>query len=225
MCIRDRDYVFVHRSQMDAFVKTAKAWAAEHLRDIHDKDYSCVIDDRSFKRLQTTLQDAEEKGARIINLHGDQKPDASKRKMPLQLVLDTTPEMTIRQRETFGPVLTVLPYDRPEDVIDYVRSHDRPLAMYPFSKNRQLVDRYVTQIMSGGVTVNDALYHVAQHDLPFGGVGASGMGHYHSREGFETFSKLRPVFEQAPFSAMKLLQPPYGRFADRVYGLLVKLKA
>lgn len=218
------DYVFVHKDQLDAFLAEAEAWAGEHMRQIDSEDYSAVIDDRAFQRLHDTLADARAKGARVINLHGDQQPDAANRKMPLHLVLDTTPDMTIRQRETFGPILMVLTYDSHDEVIDHIRDHDRPLAIYPFAEDDAVIDRYVNDTMSGGVTVNDALYHVAQHDLPFGGVGASGMGHYHGREGFETFSKMRPVFHQAGFSAMKLLQPPYGKFADRVYGALVKLK-
>ena len=98
------------------------------------------------------------------------------------------------------------------------------LAIYPFTENRQLQSLYIDRIMSGGVTVNDALYHVAQHDLPFGGVGASGMGHYHAYEGFTTFSKLRPVFYQAKFSAMKFLAPPYGKSATWVFNLLARMK-
>ena len=103
-------------------------------------------------------------------------------------------------------------------------SHDRPLALYPFTNDKNLAQLYIDRIMSGGVTVNDALFHVAQHDIPFGGVGPSGMGHYHGYEGFVSLSKLRPIFYQAGFSSMKFLQPPYGKFANTVYNLLVKLK-
>jgi coniferyl-aldehyde dehydrogenase len=133
--------------------------------------------------------------------------------------------MIIRERETFGPILTVLTYKDPDEVIEYVNGKDRPLALYPFTKDKELAQLYIDRIMSGGVTVNDALFHVAQHDLPFGGVGPSGMGHYHGYEGFVTFSKLRPVFYQAGFSAMKYLRPPYGKFATRVYDFLVKSKS
>jgi coniferyl-aldehyde dehydrogenase len=132
--------------------------------------------------------------------------------------------MTIRNRETFGPILMVLTYREPEEVIRYVNGHDRPLALYPFTNDKELQELYIGRIMSGGVTVNDALYHVGQHDLPFGGVGDSGMGHYHGYEGFVTFSKLRPVFYQAGFSALKFLAPPYGRLATKALNLLVKLK-
>ena len=220
------DYVFVHKTQVDQFVEKTKAWVAEHVPDIQSKDYTSIIDDRSFQRLVDTLKDAEDKGARVINLSptGEQ-PDPSTRKIPLHLVLDTTEEMTIRNRETFGPLLMVMTYEQPEEVIEYINSKDRPLAFYPFSNDKQLVGNYLDRVMSGGVTVNDALFHVGQHDLPFGGVGPSGMGQYHGYDGFMAFSKLRPIFYQAPFSAMKFLQPPYGKFATWVYNFLVKMRA
>jgi coniferyl-aldehyde dehydrogenase len=219
------DYVFVHETQKDEFIRLAQAYVAKHCPDINHKDYTSVIDERSYQRLLDTLEDARTKGASITNLSGEQQPNPELRKIPLHIVSDTTAEMTIRQRETFGPLLMLLTYTDPQEVIDYVNAHDRPLAFYPFSNNAQLTDRYIERIMSGGVTVNDALFHVAQHDIPFGGVGPSGMGHYHGYEGFVTFSKLRPVFYQPGFSAMKFLRPPYGGFADWVYKLLVKLKS
>ncbi|MEM7360241.1 MAG: coniferyl aldehyde dehydrogenase [Pseudomonadota bacterium] len=219
------DYVFVHESQRDEFIELAKAYAAEHCPDIEHKDYTSIIDDHSFQRLMSTLDDARTKGATIINLSDTQEANPESRKIPMHLVLDTTEEMTIRQRETFGPLLMVLSYNDPQEVIDYVNERDRPLAFYPFSNDKKLVQRYIDSVMSGGVTVNDALFHVAQHDLPFGGVGPSGMGHYHGKEGFMSFSKLRPVFYQAAFNLMPMLAPPYGKFADRVFGFIQKLKS
>jgi coniferyl-aldehyde dehydrogenase len=219
------DYVFVHENQKDEFIRLARAYAGKHCPDINHKDYTSVIDDKSFERLLGTLEDARSKGATIDNLNEGQEPNPELRKLPVHIVSDTTPEMIIRQRETFGPLLMLLTYKEPEEVISYVNEHDRPLALYPFSNNASLVERYIERIMSGGVTVNDALFHVAQHDIPFGGVGASGMGHYHGYEGFVTFSKLRPVYYQPGFSVMQFLRPPYGKFADRVYNLLVKMKS
>jgi coniferyl-aldehyde dehydrogenase len=218
------DYVFVHESQREAFIEKSKDWVKKHIPDINSKDYTSIIDDRSFRRLEETLQDARDKGATIVNLSGDQPGNREARKMPVHLVLDTTGNMSIRNRETFGPILMVLTYKEPEEVIKYINGQDRPLAMYPFTKDKELAQVYIDRIMSGGVTVNDALFHVAQHDMPFGGVGPSGMGHYHGHEGFTTFSKLRPVFYQASWTSMKFLAPPYGKFADRVYNFLVKSK-
>lgn len=218
------DYVFVHESQRDEFVKLASAYAAKHCPDIEHTDYTSLIDDRAMARITDTLEDAREKGATIVNLCGDQPANPATRKFPMTVVMDTTPDMTIRNRETFGPLLMVMTYKEHQEVVDYVNSHDRPLALYPFTNDRKLQDMYIERVMSGGVTVNDALFHVAQHDIPFGGVGPSGMGHYHGREGFETFSKMRPVFYQAGFSAMQYLRPPYGKFATRVFDFLMKFK-
>jgi coniferyl-aldehyde dehydrogenase len=217
------DYVFVHESQREEFIRLTKAYVAEHCPDINHADYTSIIDDRSFKRLEETLQDARDKGATVINL-SEQEPNPELRKLPLHLVLDTTPDMIIRQRETFGPLLMVLTYRQPDEVMAYVNSHDRPLAFYPFTNDKALAETYIEHIMSGGVTVNDALFHVAQHDLPFGGVGPSGMGHYHGYEGFVACSKMRPVFYQANRTAMKFLAPPYGKLATRMLDTMIKMK-
>jgi coniferyl-aldehyde dehydrogenase len=218
------DYVFVHENQKEAFVDKARGYVQKHCPDINSSDYTSIIDDRSFTRLQETLDDARGKGATVINLCGDQRGDARRRKFPLHLVLDTSEDMLIRQREIFGPILMVLTYTEPRQAIDYVNSHDRPLALYPFTHDQNLAERYIELIMSGGVTVNDALFHVAQHDLPFGGIGASGMGHYHGYEGFVACSKMRPVFYQARNSALKFISPPYGKFATTVLESMMKLK-
>ena len=219
------DYVFVHESQRDAFVQATKDYVAKHCPDINSDDYTSIIDDRSVQRLAATLKDASDKGATVINLSPSQEINYETRKFPLHLVLDTTEDMTIRTRETFGPLLMVLTYKEPGEVVDYVNARDRPLALYPFTNDKKLCSMYIDRIMSGGVTVNDALFHVAQHDIPFGGVGPSGMGHYHGYEGFVTFSKLRPVHYQAGFSAMQFLRPPYGKFATWIFNLLVKMKS
>ena len=218
------DYVFVHQTQIEAFVEKAKAYAIKHCPDIEHQDYTSIIDDKSFARLLSTLDDAKQKGARVVNLGNQQKVNQEKRKLAMHLVLDTTEDMVIRQRETFGPLLMVLPYQEPQEVIDYINDRDRPLALYPFSYDKELVQRYINNIMSGGVTVNDALFHVAQHDLPFGGVGPSGMGHYHGYDGFVSCSKMRPVFYQAKVNAVTLMAPPYGKLADRIFKALLKLK-
>ena len=219
------DYVLLDESQRDRFVELARDWVRRHVPDIESADYTSIIDQRSFQRLVDTIEDARGKGATVINLCGDQQPDASLRKFPLCLVLDTRDDMIVRNRETFGPILMVETYDRPEQAIEFVNSHPDPLALYPFSNDAALVQRYIEAIPCGGVTVNDALLHVGQHDLPFGGLGQSGMGHYHGREGFEACSKLLPVFHQARWTAVSYLTPPYRKLATRVLDLLVKLKS
>ncbi|MET1218975.1 MAG: coniferyl aldehyde dehydrogenase [Glaciecola sp.] len=217
------DYLFVHESQIDAFLAGAKKWVQKHIPDITAKDYTSLIDAVSFNRIATTVEDAKAKGATVINLN-EQVPNAELRKYPVTIIMDITDEMTIANRETFGPLLLVMPYHDKQDVVDYIVKRDRPLAFYPFTNSRALSDFYIENVMSGGVSVNDALFHVAQHDLPFGGIGPSGMGHYHGYEGFLTFSKLRPVFYQAPVSSLKFLYPPYGKMANQVIKTLGKLK-
>ena len=126
------------------------------------------------------------------------------------------------QREIFGPILPLCSYTSLDSVINQINAGPRPLAVYPFSYDTTQVQKIIDRVMSGGVSVNDALFHVGQHDLPFGGVGDSGMGHYHGHEGFETFSKMRPVFYQTRFSSMRFLWPPYGKFANRVLAFLTR---
>ena len=134
-------------------------------------------------------------------------------------------DVELLQREIFGPILPIRAYDSLETVIQTINAGARPLAIYPFSSDRRRIQMLLDRVMSGGVSVNEALFHVAQHDLPFGGVGESGMGHYHGREGFDTFSKLRPVFYQAPFSAIQLMfQPPYGARAEKIINWLIKVR-
>ncbi|MBD1572932.1 coniferyl aldehyde dehydrogenase [Vibrio sp. S17_S38] len=217
------DYVFVHEDQKEEFIEKSKAWISAHCPDIHHIDYTSIISDDAFVRLSETLVDAEERGATVMNMC-DQEANASTRKLPLTYIFDAPDDSIIALRETFGPILMVKTYKTPDEVIDYIVARDRPLAFYPFSNNKALVNRYIGSVMSGGVCVNDAMFHVGQHDLPFGGVGGSGMGHYHGYEGFTTFSKLRPVFYQASFSFMKFLAPPYGDFATKVLNLLAKIK-
>jgi len=223
ICI-DVDYVFVPENRIDDFVNAACTYVQSNCPDIHGPDYTSIIDQRAFERLSASLADAEGKGARLINLTGEQIADPDTRKLPPYLVLDASEDMELLQREIFGPVLPVLPYREPQEVVDHVNRHDRPLAFYPFSNNRDLQDFYLRHIMSGGVCINDVLLQFAQHDMPFGGIGASGMGQYHAFEGFMTFSKMRPVFYQARFSALKLLSPLHGKLANRLLGMIMKIK-
>ncbi|PRC92007.1 coniferyl aldehyde dehydrogenase [Solimicrobium silvestre] len=217
------DYVYLPAGCEEVFAAEAKRVVTERYPDINHNDYTSIIDQRSYDRLQATLDDAIAKGARVVNLFEDCKPDANQRKFPLTLVFNVTDEMEIMQREIFGPLLPIKTYQYAQEVVDYVNAHDRPLAFYPFTHDKALQDFYITRVMSGGVSVNTALLHVAQHDIPFGGVGASGMGHYHGLEGFTTFSKMRPVFYQGRFSAIKLMMlPPYEKSANKVINMLIK---
>lgn len=219
------DYVFLPQGREPEFIAHCQRLFDERYPDINATDYTAIIDERAYRRLQDTLADAGQKGATLVNLADKQHPQAELRKFPPHLILNPTEDMLLMQREIFGPLLPILTYRNKEEVVDYINRHERPLALYPFTHKRELQDFYISHVMSGGVSVNEGLLHVGQHDLPFGGVGASGMGHYHSREGFNTFSKLRPIFYQGPFSAVQLLfQPPYAKRALRFLNLLLRFK-
>jgi coniferyl-aldehyde dehydrogenase len=216
------DHLWLPRTKVDAFVQAAQAIVPQRYPSLASKDYTAIIDQRAFERLLAALDDARARGARLIQLVPGPAHDAATRKIAPVIVLDAPDDSILWQREIFGPILPMRGYDDLEQVIRVINAGPRPLAIYPFSGNPATVQMLIDRIMSGGVSVNDALFHVGQHDLPFGGVGESGMGHYHGKEGFETFSKLRPVFYQARFSALKFMAPPYGSFADRLLGFLMK---
>jgi coniferyl-aldehyde dehydrogenase len=220
------DYVFLPRGAEAEFVSHCKRLFAKRYPDVNGPDFTSIIDQRSYDRLSAALEDARAKGATLIDLAEGQKPDARARKFAPHLVLNPTDEMEVMRREIFGPFLPIQVYGEPQEVVDALNSRDRPLAVYPFTRNGATRDFYISHVMSGGVAVNDAILHVAQHDLPFGGVGASGMGHYHGREGFDTFSKLRPVFEQGPLSLVQLfLQPPYSRWSRRLIDFMIQMRS
>jgi coniferyl-aldehyde dehydrogenase len=219
------DYLFLPTGTEQAFVEHAQRLVGARYPDLNGPDYTSIIDQRAYDRLVDTLEDARAKGATVVNLAPNQQPDPARRKFPPHLLLNVTDDMIVMQREIFGPLLPVKTYRSADEVAAYVNSKDRPLAIYPFTHDRALQDFYITRVMSGGVSVNEGILHVGQHDLPFGGVGASGMGHYHGYEGFVTFSKLRPVFYQAPFSSIQMMfQPPYGPRTHWILKMLLKLK-
>ena len=216
------DHAWLPEGKVDEFVRLAQAIVPARYPSLALTDYTSIIDQRSFDRLLNALEEARAGGAKLIQLLPGPAFDAATRKIAPVIVLDAPAGSALMTREIFGPILPIHGYRSLDEVIEAVNAADRPLAVYPFSNDRAKVQHLLDHIMSGGVSVNDALLHVAQHDLPFGGVGPSGMGHYHGREGFETFSKLRPVFHQARWSAMKLVGPPYGRFADMMLKFLIK---
>jgi coniferyl-aldehyde dehydrogenase len=216
------DHAYLPRRRVDEFVRLAREIAAQRFPSLQSPDYTSIIDARAFDRLLQALDEARRGGARVVPLLDGPPHDASTRRIAPHIVIDAPAGSALMQREIFGPILPLVGYDTLDDVIALVNAGPRPLAIYPFSRDRATVQRLLDRVMSGGVSVNDALFHVGQHDLPFGGVGESGMGHYHGREGFETFSKMRPVFYQARLSPLKFLGPPYGRFAERLLAFLTR---
>jgi coniferyl-aldehyde dehydrogenase len=216
------DHVWLPRAKVAPFVELARQIVPLCYPSLQSPDYTSIIDERSFNRLVDALREAADGGATLVPLMPGPPFDAATRKIAPHIVLDAPESCELMQREIFGPILPLRGYDTLEDVVSTVNAGPRPLALYPFSNDARRVDMLIDRVMSGGVTVNDALFHVAQHDLPFGGVGESGMGHYHGHEGFNTFSKLRPVFRQSRMSSLSLMRPPYGRFADRLLKFLMR---
>jgi len=217
------DYLFLPEGKVETFVEHAKRLVHQRYPNLSSPDYTSIIDEASYQRLWETLEDAKAKGATLVNLANGHEGEAKTRKFPPHIVLNVTDDMLIMQREIFGPLLPIKTYGNRNEVADYINSKDRPLALYPFTKDAALRDYYINNIISGGVTVNNCLLHVGQHDMPFGGVGASGMGQYHGYEGFITFSKLRPVHYQGFFDGLNPLKPPYTRMTDRILKFLIKL--
>lgn len=219
------DYAFVPNDRIDSFVEHMQRAVAEmYPRLATNPDYTSIVSDRHFARLQGLLEDARAKGARIVTINPAAETfDPTRRKQPPVLVLGATPEMKLMQEEIFGPILPVLGYDRIEEAISYINRHDRPLALYWFGADSASRDKVLNQTISGGVTLNDCIWHIAQEDQPFGGVGASGTGSYHGEWGFRTFSKEKPVFTQPRLNGMFLMYPPYGKTFERMLALLKRI--
>ncbi len=221
MCVAP-DYLFVPANKVETFIEAAKATVFARYSELESKDYTSIIDQKAYDRLMDTLQDARKKGAEIINLlPGDENKDSIRKISPL-IAKNVTEEMRLMQEEIFGPILPIKTYDKIDEVIDYINSHERPLALYIYSNNKKVQEKLLAHTMSGGVSINDCAMHVGQHDMPFGGIGNSGMGQYHGLEGFMEFSKMRPVFKQAKRALS--LAPPYGDKTDRIYNFVTKMK-
>lgn len=214
------DHVHVPRAKMTAFVEAAQTIVPQRYAGLNSPDYSSIITPAAYERLTNLLDDARARGATVLPLFRGAARDKARHRLAPHLVLDAPQDCALMQQEIFGPILPVLPYDNIQQVVDRIRQGPHPLAFYPFTHSRRQLDYLLQNVMSGGVSVNDALFHVGQVDLPFGGVGHSGMGHYHGREGFNNFSKLRPVFEQARLPVTPLLAPPYGPKFEALIKLL-----
>jgi coniferyl-aldehyde dehydrogenase len=218
------DYLFVPEAKRDAFIAAARRIMPARYPDTSSPQYTSVIDDKSYKRLRSTLDDAQAKGATIVPLVPSSTFDDQLRKIPPHLILDATDDMTVMQNEIFGPLFPIKTYTSLDDVIRYINARDRPLGFYLFTHDRATEDKVLYSTISGGVSVNNCMLHVAQHDLPFGGIGASGMGQYHGREGFLEFSKLRPVFTSPLLPILDQFYPPYTRKHRKLLDFLIKFK-
>ena len=210
------DYMLVPEAKEAEIVDgLTRAATAMYPTLLANPDYTAIINDRHYARLTDWIEDARAKGAQVVEVNpaGEDFAASNSRKLPLHIIRDATDDMLVMQEEIFGPVLPIRRYRDMEGAIAVVNGRPRPLALYYFgndaSEERQVLDRTI----SGGATVNDVIFHVSMEELPFGGIGPSGMGAYHGRTGFETFSHARSVFRQSRLDVAKLagLKPPYGR--------------
>ena len=209
------DYLYVPESKQDEAIHGVWQGTANMYPTLLDnEDYASVVTDRHFDRLQDLVADARDKGAEVIEVNpgNEDFSNTNARKMPLTILKNVTDDMKAMQEEIFGPVLPVKTYCHIDEAIEYVNEHDRPLGLYYFGQNADEREKVLTKTISGGVTVNDVIFHVSMEDLPFGGVGPSGMGSYHGVEGFREFSHARSIYTQPKIDVAKLggFKPPYG---------------
>jgi coniferyl-aldehyde dehydrogenase len=217
------DYLLVAQDRVDAMVHAIEDKVRGSYPSLRDNpDYTSVINERHHARLQAYLADARAKGAKVIEINPRNESFEGTNKIPPTLLLDVTDDMIVMQEEIFGPLLPIVPYRRVEDALRYVAERPRPLALYYFDDDAKRVDRVVKRTVSGGVCINACLLHFAQDDMPFGGVGPSGMGAYHGFEGFQTFSHAKSVFYQSKINGASLLAPPYGGTIETLLKVLLR---
>ena len=216
------DYAMVPTTSLQPFVDALLAAVARRWPESsRNSDYTHMIDAHAHQRMQTLIDDAVARGARAIQAW----PSSEGRSYSPTLLLGATSEMQVMQEEIFGPVLPIIGYDDVQDALNFVQARDRPLALYYFDHDATRVQHVLDTTHAGGVTINDCMFHFAQHGLPFGGVGGSGMGAYHGETGFRTLSHYKPVLMQSQWSARVLgrfAKPPYGESARRLLRWMVR---
>ncbi|RMT57605.1 hypothetical protein ALP43_02671 [Pseudomonas azotoformans] len=207
------DYVLVPEDRVEGFVEAySKAVRGFYPTLVDNPDYTAIINERQLARLNAYAKDATDKGATLIPLY----EQGQARRMVHSLLLNVSDDMTVMQDEIFGPLLPIVPYRGLDQAFAYINQRPRPLALYYFGYNKGEQARVLHETHSGGVCLNDTLLHVAQDDMPFGGIGPSGMGHYHGHEGFLTFSKAKGVLVKQRLNAAKLIYPPYGKSIQKL---------
>ncbi len=208
------DYALVPEELQDDFVEAARSAVAAMYPNglLNDDDYTSVVNERHFERLQSCLDDARERGAEIIEINpaSDDFSAQAHHKMAPCVVTNVSDDMKVMQDEIFGPILPVKTYGEIAEAVAYINRHARPLGLYYFGKDTAECDYVLGNTTSGGVTVNDVIFHVAQEELPFGGIGPSGMGAYHGKAGFLEFSHRKAVYSQPQTDILAILRPPYG---------------
>jgi len=217
------DYVLIPRAKVKPFLDAFKNTFKQMYPTVNaNPDYTSVIDQRNYQRLQDWLLDAEQKGAQIEKVSDEIIDDGTYRMAP-HLVTEVTDDMIIMQEELFGPILPILPYDSLEEALAFIASRPRPLALYLFTYDKALHERVMTRTHAGSMAINEAVIQVGIDDLPFGGIGPSGMGQYHGHEGFLTMSKVKSVLIKQRLNSMKFMYPPYGRKIQKwILGFLIR---
>ncbi|MFT4518120.1 MAG: coniferyl-aldehyde dehydrogenase [Halioglobus sp.] len=215
LCISP-DYCFVPQSRLEAFLNRCKEVIAEQFPTVQgNPDFVACINERHYDRVRGYIEEATENGARVIPLcpEGEAFSEREQHKIALHLIVNSDENLACMQDEIFGAVLNIKTYDNLQDVIDFINARERPLALYYFGKDKAEQDKVINETCSGGVSVNAVALHVACDDMPFGGVGNSGMGNYRGFDGFRTFSHARGVYREGFVDMAKLAGtlPPYGQ--------------
>ncbi|HSW83756.1 MAG TPA: coniferyl aldehyde dehydrogenase [Usitatibacter sp.] len=215
------DYALVPEERIEDFVAAARASVERMYPQLaKNAQYSSIVNARHRERLASLLDEARRAGTRIEEVNPGGGDMSGSPKVAPQLLVSADPGLRVMREEIFGPLLPIVGYGDAADAIAYVNARPRPLALYVFDHNEQTIARVLDETVSGGATVNETILHIAQDDLPFGGVGPSGMGEYHGRAGFETFSKRKAVFRQSRLNLLGLFRPPYGPRFERLMRLL-----
>ena len=216
------DYVLIKRGQEDALIEEMKKVFNEFYPESNANDYTSMVNEHHHERMQSYLQDAREKGASVIDLGSFDSSE--KNTITTKVVMNVNESMRIMQEEIFGPLLPIMVYDELQEVVDYVNSHDHPLGLYFFGNKKSEQNFIIENTRSGGVTINDAMFHLMQSRLPFGGVGPSGYGHYHGYEGFLNFSNLRAIYYQTNSDSLfGMLRPPRNKPFELLTKVMKKL--
>jgi coniferyl-aldehyde dehydrogenase len=219
------DYALVPATRADEFIAAlTRAAARLYPSFAANPDYTGIINDRHYARLCGLIEDARGKGARIVTLNpASETPDPASRKLLPSLILGVNDTMAVMREEIFGPLLPIETYATLDEAVARINGRPHPLAFYYFGREGSRSGKVLRETLAGGVTVNDTLWHFVHKNLPFGGVGASGLGAYHGEASFLTFTHRKPVFVQRRLAAAKLLYPPYGKLFEKVLGLLGRL--
>lgn len=212
------DYILCPEHKKHEFIEAYKNAFARMYPSIKDNpDYSSIINDMQYQRLQKLIEEAKLAGAQCTQINPANESFEYSRKMPPTIIENARGDLGVLTEEIFGPILPIVTYKKLEQAIDYINDRPRPLALYLFSLDKAEQEQVSYQTHSGGICINNTITHLAQGDLPFGGVGDSGMGHYHGFEGFQTFSKAKAIHQIGKLNGGKLLYPPYGKSIHQLF--------